>query len=238
MGAASSVNSFTNEQKAIISKGIQEIYSDSVVQNEDNEDIQRRIIAKYEELVTQTTKSSTAGSTSLKSPPAKAGGLRATPSPLRAQSMRGKGVTRRRSFDVNATTASFEAKKRGMAGSSSTPVLAPGPASNSDGLEAVIVNNVTEYELDNSPQLQVDCWDSVAQQPFCDLCNMAFKSFSVLDRHVKYSELHTTMMKRASGTETIEQIPLEQKEGVHYKLIYWCVKSSLLLLIFTIVYLI
>ena len=35
-----------------------------------------------------------------------------------------------------------------------------------------------------------DSWESVTDQPFCSVCQMAFKTQGFLDRHSKYSNLH------------------------------------------------
>lgn len=44
--------------------------------------------------------------------------------------------------------------------------------------------------------IATDNWDSVTQQPYCDICKMAFKSLTFLDRHLKYSNLHQDNEKR------------------------------------------
>lgn len=79
-----------------------------------------------------------------------------------------------------------------------------------------------------------DHWDSVSQLPFCSICQMAFKSHSVLDRHVKYSELHLKAVRRleegtAADAASLElaALPVEPKpmprqvEGQDYKLLYY-----------------
>lgn len=74
-----------------------------------------------------------------------------------------------------------------------------------------------------------DSWDSVAQQPFCRICKMAFKSAAFLERHVKFSDLHAKSLQRekeaASGiNKDIDPATLikiaNQKEGEHYMLMY------------------
>jgi hypothetical protein len=47
----------------------------------------------------------------------------------------------------------------------------------------------------------VDSWDSVTTQPFCTICQMAFKSESFLERHVKFSDLHITNAKKKKAVE-------------------------------------
>jgi hypothetical protein len=94
----------------------------------------------------------------------------------------------------------------------------------------------------------VDSWDSVSQQPFCTVCQMAFKSMAFLERHTKYSDLHTKNVLKTGGAvaapvvaavEAIPSIPEDstvsvsaqstslaakfmskQVEGTDYKLLY------------------
>jgi hypothetical protein len=132
--------------------------------------------------------------------------------------------TRRRSFDVEQQVKrqqSFAGSKNADNGASdisiskSTPVL----ATISDEKESVAV----------------DSWDSVTQQPFCEICKMAFKSLAFLDRHIKFSSLHQENVKRLSdGDTTVHSSPIpksgiseedmvavtKQEEGIHYRLLY------------------
>mmetsp|Transcript_30615 Transcript_30615/g.51716 ORF Transcript_30615/g.51716 Transcript_30615/m.51716 type:complete len:478 (+) Transcript_30615:77-1510(+) len=80
----------------------------------------------------------------------------------------------------------------------------------------------------------VDSWDSVTQQPFCDICRMAFKSLAFLDRHVQYSDLHRKNLSKKEmdntplQTAVVEEIQVPAKlelfsaqvEGKDYKLLY------------------
>lgn len=65
-----------------------------------------------------------------------------------------------------------------------------------------------------------DHWDSVIEQPFCDICNMAFKSVTFLERHVKYSDLHKNNLSKPEKDSPELTKVVEQVEGEHYKLIY------------------
>lgn len=80
-----------------------------------------------------------------------------------------------------------------------------------------------------------DSWDSVSQLPYCNICQMAFKSMSVLDRHTKYSDMHLKAVKKleetaenaatTSSSLASEVVPLpkalpRQVEGQDYKLLY------------------
>lgn len=106
----------------------------------------------------------------------------------------------------------------------------------------VEVNQSEKAAAAPSAEPVADSWDSVTTQPFCTVCQMAFKSQAFLDRHVKYSDLHTKNVKKAQGivdpipeekvvevpaTSPVKQAELpdhqflaKQVEGVHFKLLY------------------
>ena len=85
----------------------------------------------------------------------------------------------------------------------------------------------------------LDSWDSVTQQPFCEICQMAFKTTAFLERHIKYSDLHTKNVEKRK-TPTKMNVPLvtpktpstdeeevtspglvePQVEGKQYRLLY------------------
>lgn len=84
-------------------------------------------------------------------------------------------------------------------------------------------------------QAQMDSWDSVKDQPFCNICAMAFKTMSNYDRHVKYSDMHINNVKKIEDdnktadtvvTATIDpELELAEKrskqvEGDDYRLLY------------------
>jgi hypothetical protein len=95
-----------------------------------------------------------------------------------------------------------------------------------------------------SPEKEpADSWDSVTQQPFCDVCQMAFKSIVFLERHTKYSDLHAKNVARKEGKDVkdplvkepapapvpepvveeapaAQALPAVQVEGKDYKLLY------------------
>jgi len=66
---------------------------------------------------------------------------------------------------------------------------------------ATVVVNQPSYETTTTEAattasaVVVDCWDSVTQ-PFCNICQMAFRSKVFLDRHEKYSDLHIKNAKQ------------------------------------------
>lgn len=93
-------------------------------------------------------------------------------------------------------------------------------------------------------EVQADSWDSISQQPFCAVCQMAFKSAQFLERHVKYSDLHLKNVKKAEAASQPTEgggpanpitpadndmlfevspsgkVMPKQVEGKHYRLIY------------------
>jgi hypothetical protein len=76
----------------------------------------------------------------------------------------------------------------------------------------------------------VDSWDSVSEQPYCDLCKMAFKSAAFYDRHCKFSSFHQDNVKLQEQSKeqalhpkveivVPKPMPLQQ-EGTHFRLLY------------------
>eukprot|EP01032_Pedospumella_encystans_P033531 gene33531-37895_t len=137
---------------------------------------------------------------------------------------KGSKFSRRRSFD--------EDNKSGASQKNRTASL---KAAAAEAAAAVTKLSSTSEEV-------VDSWDSVTQQPFCTICQMAFKSVDFLNRHVKYSDLHTKNVEKSNKKDgrieevfqkvaVIEEEPQpqvvaamrtaeRQVEGQHYKLFY------------------
>lgn len=72
---------------------------------------------------------------------------------------------------------------------------------------------------------ELDHWDSVAAQPYCNICAMAFKSPAFLERHIKFSDIHqrnitTAETSAVSIFNTTDAVPQKALEGIDYKLIY------------------
>lgn len=150
--------------------------------------------------------------------------------------------TRRKSFDGNA------AKKMAVAAGADTPAAtaAPSPTPTDSHTDAATHSAAPAASDAITPapveQIIGDSWDSVTHQPYCNLCQMAFKSATFLERHVKYSELHQTNVKKAQGQPVSVPLPLavvakpttpdegskkasmpvvsKQVEGQHFKLLY------------------
>lgn len=138
------------------------------------------------------------------------------------------GGSRRRSFDDNkksgpnstaaAVAAAQEALKKAEETANETTVPTP------------VITPIPE-------DVQADSWDSITQQPFCTVCQMAFKSMTFLERHVKYSDLHIRNAKKAEDvanppppiseadndmfvTSQSGKVTPKQVEGKHYRLLY------------------
>ena len=99
---------------------------------------------------------------------------------------------------------------------------------------------ITVSEMEEQPQQQIDSWDSVTDQPFCNICAMAFKTKSAYERHVKYSDLHINNAKKIENEAEAEaksaadalakslvdpEVDLAEKrskqvEGEDYRLLY------------------
>ena len=171
------------------------------------------------------------------------------PAPKAAAAARGgkKGAkrstaapTRRRSFEGQPNKATVASPAQAMLNSASEEVLpptsttppsdltktgsgdpAPGPPA-ATLPDAAIVQEVDSKKRDN--------WDSVNDMPYCDICKTAFKSSGLLDRHIKYSELHTKNVEKqaaaaaaAEGMANSPEVEINKTaiEGVDYKLTYF-----------------
>ena len=146
------------------------------------------------------------------------------------------GGSRRRSFDQKqspaAATAAAVAAAAATQASSSTEENKPTEQTETT---PTITPGSNSPLPSTAEEIQADSWDSVSQQPFCAVCQMAFKSLTFLDRHVKYSDLHVknvNKQKEASEPTPIgtadEMFPVSQSgkmeakqiEGKHYRLLY------------------
>ena len=136
--------------------------------------------------------------------------------------------TRRRSYGEKET-----ARLTKGTGSPSKSASASLNATQSEPVLSPLPDTVT-VEVNSTENLS-DHWDSVTQLPYCTVCQMAFKSVSVLDRHIKYSEMHLKAVKKAEGEASssssaaaeaevpvLAPIPIpRQVEGQDYKLLYY-----------------
>jgi len=84
------------------------------------------------------------------------------------------------------------------------------------------VVEVTDVAMAAEPHEEHDHWDSVAAQPYCDICAMAFKSPAFLERHIKFSDIHQRNIAVAEDSAVIvaNTVPEKALDGIDYKLIY------------------
>jgi hypothetical protein len=130
------------------------------------------------------------------------------------------------SHDSNTSSSPSKRGGRNQASPTKTSISLHGsPPAVAGGLG----NNASDAALLTAGNEVVDSWDSVTQQPYCKICCMAFKSDNFLERHVKFSDLHATNVKKLKGELNPAPIPVEpvklaplvkQIEGEHYKLLY------------------
>lgn len=139
---------------------------------------------------------------------------------LKGKAGKGKG-TRRRSFGSESPNKPLERKS--MEVSESEPVLATAEdvAATAAAVAAV---------LPEEPK--ADTWDSVVEQPYCEVCEMAFQTLTKLERHVKFSSLHASALAKKKKRQEIQAAPKpteeellsskrkDYKEGEDYKLMY------------------
>jgi hypothetical protein len=132
---------------------------------------------------------------------------------------------RRRSFDTSQND------KKAV---SSNPIvhISTGIASAADAGAATLCIESANTGQPETTAAAIDSWDSVSQQPFCKICQMAFKSEGFLERHIKFSDLHKTneSKKLSAGILASASVPAltsvdigkfaTQVEGQHYKLLY------------------
>jgi len=144
---------------------------------------------------------------------------------------------RRRSYsNSQMTQLSAKPEDTGMVESASVPVLDSVQKATEDALAeagkqlaAMQVMNAEVATGQNAEELE-DHWDSVRDLPFCAVCQMAFKTMSALDRHVKYSNLHETTVAKKKAESDAAAAPKAQKnlsllarqeEGKDFRLLYF-----------------
>jgi hypothetical protein len=142
--------------------------------------------------------------------------------------------SRRKSFD-NANKKVTAAISNTAATVSSTPAVEESSSSTEVAPDPVLMESRSSPLIPIATEV-VDSWDSVSAQPFCVVCQMAFKSPAFLERHVKYSDIHTRNLKiqaEAAQSRELNDFALpsfgstpstkftpKQIEGQHYKCLY------------------
>jgi hypothetical protein len=153
---------------------------------------------------------------------------------------KGNSTTRRRSFDQNTivkksdiATPVIPVALPNEISHSQLPTLSesdPAPLLPSKSMNQT--STATAAETPNNLNEIADSWDSVSQQPFCKICQMAFKSESFLERHIKFSDLHAQNMKKKEKLDEAaksgaplpplisDRMAPRQVEGEHFKMMY------------------
>mmetsp|Transcript_4144 Transcript_4144/g.9083 ORF Transcript_4144/g.9083 Transcript_4144/m.9083 type:complete len:424 (-) Transcript_4144:375-1646(-) len=235
MGAAASA--FSKEQSAAITKALELKYAE--LSAKPDAELQAAMTAEYNRLVvsfhmptspTRDLKTS-ASSPNLPSPSKGLGRGLSRPNGLLVGALTGGGTSvkktggsRRKSFDAKTSP---KLNKAALAAQEALDEISKSEAEAAAAAATAAVDNV-------------DSWDSVTAQPYCELCQMAFKTIVFLTRHEKYSDLHTKNVAKleladavlepvvsnfvigADGVFPSESVKLtnKQEEGKHYKLLY------------------
>jgi len=141
--------------------------------------------------------------------------------------------SRRRSFEPSSKPS---VKGGEMLNSKSAAILSTAE----DGkIEKDMTGSASAESLTDSG-ITNDHWDSVSQMPYCVVCKTAFKSDGLLQRHIKYSELHKKTLAaveeknkkdseqvdddltvRTSTPDVTKRLRESQKEGEDFKLLYF-----------------
>jgi len=162
----------------------------------------------------------------------------------RAKKEKDSATTRRRSFDEKDDPSSSSSS--GMVGSVSVPVIpttapdaiplapapggvpAPGPPRTGTTTTSTAGAATSEAAIEpaTADLTKRDNWDSVSQMPYCHDCQMAFKSEGLLDRHIKYSSLHASTVKKKAAEQpqsvgtSPELLVRKAIEGEDYTVMY------------------
>lgn len=211
------VSNLTPEQIAEVSRRVQNTYDACRADNLHDEVLQSKITSEYMAAVAAVALTESRSVPNCANIPVVVAEKKSVSKPAAK-----KKATRRRSFD---TTQRYKPKIiPAQAAVDIIPVVEALEVSRSE--EAITIPGGSTDAIDN--------WDSVTQQPFCELCQMAFKSAGFLDRHIKYSSVHASAEKKLRGDTKPERaldikvveeeqvlVPLpKQTEGIHYKPIY------------------
>lgn len=238
MGASAS--SLTVEQKAILTRRLQEAFEQLTADGLEEDIVKDSMTSEYNKIIKSFPKAQEEPNVEpVKASPNKSERIKPESTKMvvstsakdlsskfprpssSSKNSKNSKFSRRRSFDQN--------DKGGASQKIKSPSLKDAVAE-----AAAAVSKLTAASED-----VVDSWDSVSQQPFCTICQMAFKSIDFLDRHTKYSDLHTKNIERRDKKDSrvaevfqkvavIEEEPQapvtrtesRQVEGQHYKLLY------------------
>jgi hypothetical protein len=227
----SGASNLTAAQKAELTKSIQALYEKCTADGLDDEIVQETLTKEFNRMLNvinapkPTPQVGLSAKLAAKSNVSGKGGLSSKDS-------KPTKVSRRKSFDSSRVNAG----RKGLLQLDQSEVSA-----------MLMMSSQSEAEIKIPEESAVDCWDSVTQQPFCDVCQMAFKSAAFLDRHIKYSDLHVKNVERkerggkaaedlsaklhkaasideerlaSEAAELARLLSEPQTEGKHYKLMY------------------
>lgn len=215
MGNASSL---VADEKSEIVQRLKADYEECVQRGKSDKEIQEILTKKYNALLEMQSK---------RGRPGKSGKLTRRASQVGGVS-RGRG-TRRRSFgEENSPRKGVDQNKNTqLAESASVPtgLILEGAGETPEGVSNAGDDN-QKMSVTPLTAPKMDSWDSVVEQPRCDICNMVFQNEAKLTRHVKYSSVHANSLKKleAAKSEANDKVPelnpVKQVEGVDYRLIY------------------
>jgi hypothetical protein len=228
----SGASNLTAAQKAELTKSIQALYEKCTSDGLDDDIIQETLTNEFNRMLKVINTPKPAPQVGLSAKMAAKSNVSAKGG-LSAKDNKPAKVTRRKSFDSSRVNAGG---KKGLLQLDQSEISA-----------MMMLSSQSEAEIKIPEESAVDCWDSVTQQPFCDVCQMAFKSAAFLDRHVKYSDLHVKNVERkerggkaaedlsakllkaasideerlaSEAAELAKLLAEPQTEGKHYKLMY------------------
>jgi hypothetical protein len=119
--------------------------------------------------------------------------------PVRSAKGKGGKITRRKSFDIPEEKPQRRVSKVMATLVEEAPLPEPATIPNEavaiDIAAAAITATDAAAAVATEAPPAVDSWDSITQQPYCNICQMAFKSISFLDRHVNHSTIHAHNVK-------------------------------------------
>ncbi len=220
------------DQSLLITKELKERYEKLKLEDIDDLSIQNILTAEYNKLAEsfkdqKPTVPEQKKSVSKVSLSKKGGGLSDN------VSSKTSGLAKNTSSKTPSRRKSFDAPKK-------TNIIQPSEGSSKVSSSLVVAINEQMVTSTSTPVMTpikevLDSWDSVSTQPFCTICQMAFKSPAFLERHVKYSDIHTRNVNLAaaapsselsdfalpfSGSTPSTKFTVKQVEGQHYKLLY------------------
>lgn len=249
MGVAASVSS--EDHKADIVKSLKEVYDSH--QHLSNDDMQKKLQEQYSHIIHtkhghekdkhhSPLRNSHGNITALSTELGDVAASGATPTSVK--SSRGfldkqqSGRAGKKKTEKSNTTTDRPARRRSFDGVQKKAPM--DVAALAASLSTTALPSVSEAATVETHA--ADSWDSVTEQPFCDVCNMAFKSTAFLERHKNFSSLHQDNVKRKETgekgilveppkleeeeeekekeKEEVVKVVVRQEEGTHYRLLY------------------